>query len=52
VWFDGDRNGIQDPGHVLLPGATVNLLDADGKQVATTRTNAAGEYYFGGVGAA
>ncbi|MBO3677579.1 SdrD B-like domain-containing protein [Streptomyces sp. NEAU-YJ-81] len=52
VWFDGDHNGIQDPGHVLLPGATINLLDADGKQVATTRTNAAGEYYFGGVGAA
>lgn len=41
VWFDGDHNGIQDPGHVLLPGATINLLDADGKQVATTRTNAA-----------
>ncbi|MFF9525240.1 SdrD B-like domain-containing protein [Streptomyces achromogenes] len=52
VWFDGDHNGIQDPGHVLLPGATINLLDADGEQVATTRTNAAGEYYFGGVGAA
>ncbi|MFG3552306.1 SdrD B-like domain-containing protein [Streptomyces sp. NPDC047725] len=51
VWFDGDHNGIQDPGHVLLPGATVDLLDADGKQVATTRTDAAGEYYFGGVGA-
>ncbi|MFI5520063.1 SdrD B-like domain-containing protein [Streptomyces platensis] len=51
VWFDGDHNGIQDPGHVLLPGATINLLDADGKQVATTRTDAAGEYYFGGVGA-
>ncbi|WP_261802020.1 SdrD B-like domain-containing protein [Streptomyces sp. ISID311] len=51
VWFDGDHNGIQDPGHVPLPGATINLLDADGKQVATTRTDAAGEYYFGGVGA-
>ncbi|MBC3991863.1 hypothetical protein H8N00_23860 [Streptomyces sp. AC563] len=51
VWFDGDHNGIQDPGHVLLPGATVSLLDADGKQVATTTTNDAGEYYFGGVGA-
>ncbi|QLH25477.1 SdrD B-like domain-containing protein [Streptomyces sp. Rer75] len=51
VWFDGDHNGIQDPGHVLLPGATINLWDANGKQVATTRTNAAGEYYFGGVGA-
>ncbi|MFE7134009.1 SdrD B-like domain-containing protein [Streptomyces sp. NPDC057638] len=51
VWFDGDRNGIQDAGHVLLPDATINLLDADGQQVATTKTNAAGEYYFGGVGA-
>ncbi|MDT0269075.1 SdrD B-like domain-containing protein [Streptomyces sp. DSM 44915] len=51
VWFDGDRNGLQDPGHVLLPGATINLLDADGEQVATTTTDAAGEYYFGGVGA-
>ncbi|MFC0436435.1 SdrD B-like domain-containing protein [Kutzneria buriramensis] len=52
VWFDGDHNGIQDPGQVLLPGATINLLDASGKQVATTKTDAAGEYYFGGVGAA
>ncbi|MFB7629924.1 SdrD B-like domain-containing protein [Streptomyces sp. NPDC056149] len=52
VWFDADHNGIQDPGKPLLPGATINLLDADGKKVATTKTDAAGEYYFGGVGAA
>ncbi len=52
VWFDGDHNGIQDPGQVPLPGATINLLDASGKKVATTKTDAAGEYYFGGVGAA
>ncbi|MGW3498746.1 SdrD B-like domain-containing protein [Streptomyces sp. NPDC001020] len=52
VWFDGDHNGIQDPAEVLLPGATINLLDAGGKQVATTKTDASGEYYFGGVGAA
>ncbi|QHA07873.1 hypothetical protein GQF42_35380 [Streptomyces broussonetiae] len=52
VWFDGDHNGIQDPAEPLLPGATINLLDAGGKQVATTKTDAAGEYYFGGVGAA
>ncbi|MEU4766666.1 SdrD B-like domain-containing protein [Actinosynnema sp. NPDC023794] len=52
VWFDGDRNGVQDPADVRLPDATINLLDADGKQVATTKTDAAGEYYFGGVGAA
>ncbi|MFD2419791.1 SdrD B-like domain-containing protein [Amycolatopsis pigmentata] len=51
VWFDGDHNGIQDPGSVPLPNATINLMDANGKRVATTRTDAAGEYYFGGVGA-
>ena len=51
TWFDGDHNGIQDPGDVPLPGSTINLLDAGGKKVATTRTDAAGEYYFGGVGA-
>ncbi|GLW90361.1 hypothetical protein Aglo03_11770 [Actinokineospora globicatena] len=51
VWFDGDHNGVQDPADVRLPGATVNLLDANGNQVATTKTDAAGEYYFGGVGA-
>ncbi|MFC9650516.1 SdrD B-like domain-containing protein [Streptomyces sp. NPDC056937] len=51
VWYDGDHNGIQDPGQVLLPGATINLLDAEGKKVATTTTDPAGEYYFGGVGA-
>jgi hypothetical protein len=55
VWFDGDHDGIQDAHsttEVPLAGATVNLLDAGGKQVATTTTDAAGEYYFGGVGAA
>ena len=54
VWFDGDHNGIQDAhstNEVPLAGATVSLLDAGGKQVATTTTDAAGEYYFGGVGA-
>ncbi|MEV6872975.1 SdrD B-like domain-containing protein [Amycolatopsis sp. NPDC051128] len=52
VWFDGDHNGVQNPADVRLPGATINLVDSTGKQVATTKTDAAGEYYFGGVGAA
>jgi len=54
VWFDGDHNGIQDPNRtdeVPLAEATVHLLDANGKEVASTRTDKAGEYYFGGVGA-
>jgi SdrD B-like domain len=52
VWFNGEHDGLQDPDDPRLPGATINLLDASGKQVATTKTDAAGEYYFGGVGAA
>ncbi|MEU4804924.1 SdrD B-like domain-containing protein [Actinosynnema sp. NPDC023587] len=52
VWFDGDHNGVQDPADVRLPDATIDLLDSTGNQVATTKTDAAGEYYFGGVGAA
>lgn len=52
VWFNGEHDGLQDPDDPLLPDATINLLDANGKQVATTKTDAAGEYYFGGVGAA
>jgi hypothetical protein len=52
VWFNGEHEGLQDPDDPPLPGATINLLDANGKQVATTKTDAAGEYYFGGVGAA
>lgn len=52
VWHDLDRDGIQDPGELPVPGATVNLVDAGGTVVATTTTNSDGEYYFGGDGAA
>ncbi|MDQ6526967.1 SdrD B-like domain-containing protein [Nocardioides sp. LHD-245] len=51
VWFDADKDGVQDPEELPIPGATVTLLDATGAVVATTTTNAAGEYYFGGDGA-
>ncbi|MFG2146320.1 collagen binding domain-containing protein [Streptomyces sp. NPDC048696] len=46
VWFDRNRNGIQDPTEEAIPGATVTLLDKDGKVLETTTTNARGEYYF------
>ena len=45
VWFDEDRDGIQDPQEVPLPGVTVNLIK-DGSVIATVVTNARGEYYF------
>ncbi|MCR1783987.1 sortase [Nocardioides carbamazepini] len=52
VWFDADKDGVQDPDELPIPGATVTLLDSTGAVVATTTTNADGEYYFGGDGAA
>jgi uncharacterized repeat protein (TIGR01451 family) len=47
VWLDLDNDGIQDPGETPLAGVTVDLLAADGTTViATTTTDADGEYYF------
>ncbi|MEA5118467.1 MAG: SdrD B-like domain-containing protein, partial [Propionicimonas sp.] len=38
--------GIQDDDEEVLPGVTVDLLDADGKVVATTTTDSQGRYLF------
>ncbi len=46
VWRDYDGDGVQDPGEPGLAGVTVNLYTASGTLVATTTTNANGEYYF------
>lgn len=46
VWFDSDRDGVQDADEPPIEGATVRLLDADGTELATTTTDADGEYYF------
>ncbi|MFI6645504.1 SpaA isopeptide-forming pilin-related protein [Streptomyces sp. NPDC050504] len=46
VWYDVDKDGVQDPGEKPVPGATVNLYDANGALVATTTTTDRGEYYF------
>ncbi|MGY0232951.1 SdrD B-like domain-containing protein [Longispora urticae] len=46
VWFDRDRDGRQDPSEEPLPAATVTLLDAAGKKLASTTTNSRGEYLF------
>ena len=54
VWFDANRNGIQDADEVPIAGAVVNLFkgsEATGTPAATTSTDADGEYYFGGDGA-
>jgi hypothetical protein len=42
-------DGVCDPGEVPLPGVTVQLYDRQGALVATTTTNAAGDYTFPNV---
>ncbi|QBE66791.1 SdrD B-like domain-containing protein [Pseudoduganella lutea] len=49
VWFDCDADGIQDAGESGIQGAKVTLLDANGKSIASTTTNANGEYAFAGL---
>lgn len=45
VWFDRDRDGVQDAGEIPLEGVTVQLI-RNGSVIGTRTTNARGEYYF------
>lgn len=52
VWYDLNKNGIQDPGEAGVPGITVTLYNATtGAVVKTTTTNAQGLYMFTDVAA-
>ncbi|MCE9546801.1 MAG: hypothetical protein K8T25_15080 [Planctomycetia bacterium] len=46
-----DLNGdcIYQPGEPLIAGVTMQLLDSTGKVIATTKTDANGEYHFNGL---
>ena len=46
VWQDDDKDGLQDPSEPPLSGVTVQLIDASGTVVATTTTDANGQYLF------
>jgi SdrD B-like domain/Secretion system C-terminal sorting domain len=47
VWYDTNKNGIQDAGEVGVPGVTVVLLDATTNAIVkTTTTNTSGFYLF------
>lgn len=47
VWADVNRDGVRDGGEAAKGGVTVQLLSSpDGVIVATTTTNASGEYSF------
>jgi len=46
VWFDDNRDGIQDLGEPGVPGVTVHLMDCAGNILATDVTDADGLYLF------
>jgi len=51
IWLDTDKDGIQDPEEDAIEGVVVELLDSNGTVIATTTTDANGQYYFSGDGA-
>jgi protocatechuate 3,4-dioxygenase beta subunit len=46
VWYDSNGDGVQDPGEPGMPNVTVHLLDDTGTVIATTTTDANGNYQF------
>ncbi|WP_198320983.1 SdrD B-like domain-containing protein [Azohydromonas aeria] len=49
VWEDSNGNGQQDAGEAGIAGVTVNLRDTAGAVIATTTTDAQGNYRFDGL---
>jgi uncharacterized repeat protein (TIGR01451 family) len=46
VWYDVDKNGIQDPGEEPLRNIQLSLFDRNCKLVGTTSTDMMGRYVF------
>lgn len=46
VWFDTDRDGLQDTGEPPVAGVTVNLYDSEGILFDSTITDSTGHYWF------
>jgi protocatechuate 3,4-dioxygenase beta subunit len=49
VWFDVNKNGVQDAGEPGIPGVTMQLLNSNGQVIATDVTDANGLYEFPGL---
>lgn len=49
VWFDYDRDGIQDAGEAGIQNLTVTLYGSSTNVVKTTLTDIVGNYYFAGI---
>ena len=46
VWLDSNHNGIQDGNELPVNGIVVKLFDKEGKEKASTKTDASGKYLF------
>ncbi len=46
IWWDRNRNGVQDPCELPLPGVNVSLYNASKSLISTTITGPEGQYYF------
>ncbi len=51
IWFDTDKDGIQDADEIGAAGVTVLLKDEAGVTIAQTETDADGNYLFSGLAA-
>ncbi|TWT76544.1 Serine-aspartate repeat-containing protein D precursor [Planctomycetes bacterium CA13] len=49
VWSETDINSKYDSGDVKISGVRMELLDAKGNMIATTRTDSQGNYEFGNL---
>jgi protocatechuate 3,4-dioxygenase beta subunit len=49
VWFDANKDGIQDATEIPMPGITVTLYNAAGTAIGNTVTDATGKYLFPGL---
>ncbi|MCP5426278.1 MAG: carboxypeptidase regulatory-like domain-containing protein, partial [Gammaproteobacteria bacterium] len=51
IWLDVDGDGVLDIGEPGISGVSVELLDNGGNVLATTTTDANGQYHFGDLDA-
>ncbi len=49
VWNDANKNGIQDSGEAGIAGVAVKLFTCSGTLIATTNTDANGNYLFANI---
>lgn len=49
VWYDANKDGIQDATELPVPNVTVSICDADMNRLQNTTTDATGFYLFTGL---